>query len=409
MATKTSRNAAPMAQVDNQTVQQIYNIVNTAAAQALGTAALTATNTSSFVSLGEAVLSSNNLDSFFHKLNDTIGRTTVAIREYNGFDRAIKRDEFEMGAIYRKISYKMGQASENPTWTAPPQKSPYDVEPSMSIEQRIFHAIGTWSYEDLIPYVQLETAFRSEYEMAQVISGMYLTKDNAMSLSLERLTALACNTYMAMVLNSTNSVCKRDLLTEYNTKFGTKLTRQQALTSSDWLKYASQQINLTVKNMRSFSTVYNIGGFQRHTPMDRVVVEVNAYFASALTSYLQADTYHDELVRLPFYEEIPYWQGTQDFQFESTSSINITNGDVTVSQSGILAFIHDYDAVASSLYKRREYSEFNPRSEVFIVMDKAKKAMIADTTENGVVFYMGPDPADPEVANIDVKDTMKEV
>lgn len=395
------------ANVDTQTVQQIYDIVNQAAAQALGTAALTATDTSSFVSLGQKVLNGNNLDAFFHAFNDIIGRTTVAIREYNGFDRAIKRDEFEMGAAYRKVSYKMGQAVENPSFDVPPQQSPFDIEPNMTVEQRIFQAIGTWSYEDLIPTIQLETAFRSEGEMAQVISGMYLTMDNAMSFSLDRLTALACNTYMAMVLNSSSTVCKRDLLREYNTLAGTSLTVEQALINPDWLKYASRQINMVVKNMRSFTSLFNIGGFERHTPYDRVVVEVNTDFASALTSYLEADTYHDELIRLPFYEEIPYWQGTNDFRFPTTSAINITNNGVTVSKSGIIAFVHDYDAIASSLYKRRDYSVFNPRSEVFAVMNKAEKALLADTTENGVVFYMGTDAAPSTVSNVDTQAYMK--
>ena len=86
---------------------QIYLMVNDAAAEAIGEQAITAKDTASLVSLGGQVLSSTeNKDAFYKALCDRIGRTAIAIREYEAKTRAVKRDDMEWGIFYQKISFK---------------------------------------------------------------------------------------------------------------------------------------------------------------------------------------------------------------------------------------------------------------------------------------------------------------
>lgn len=377
-------------------VKQIHNIVNDAVADALGkNASLTNLNSSDIVSLGKAISSFNAYEGFFKSLTNRIVRTIYFIRTYEGSSRNILRDEHEYGAFVQKVYYEMPTAVENPTWNIPDsndkyvQSSPYDVQTTIAVSALIFGGKGTWSLEIVRPVEQIKTAFLSPSEMGAFIDGIYLAVENAFKLEEERLVALAVNTAMADALDGGNS---RNLLSEYNTAHpNNTLTVAQALESAEFLKYASKEINRTIKNMGKMSTVFNKSGYTTFTPKDRLVVEMLAEFASASDMYLQADTFHNELVKLPNYEEIPFWQSSgTNFAFADCSAIKVTNDafDDPVSQTGIICFLHDIENVAAYFGSRRTWEMFNPRSEVMIHGEKAEKGFAVDSHANAVVFYM---------------------
>lgn len=379
-------------------VNQIYLMVNDIASEMYGEAAISVKDTSSLVSLGDTVLSSKlDKEKFFNALVDRIGRTVIAVREYTPKDRSVKRDEMDWGLIYQKISFKKHEAVDNPSWETSTQANPFDIEVSTEAVQKLFAKISTFSYEDSIPDYQLFTAFQSASAMGAFISGIYTNIENTMKVAEEGLANLAVDTYMAGALIKGKSAQKRNLLAEYNTANGTELTVAQALKNADFLKFASREINIVVQNMKVMSTLYNAEDIPRFTPNDKLVVEILGQFASATASYLESDTYHNELVKLPRYEEVPYWQGTgTSFAFEDVSKIDIKdnalvtpqNQEGRISQTGIIAFVHDYDAVASIIYKRRSHTYYNFRAERFNILEKADKGYAVDLSENGVVFYM---------------------
>lgn len=380
------------------TIAQIYQIVNDAKSEAFGEKAITVKDTGSLVSLGDFVLSSDkNIDAFYKSLTDRIGRTVIAGRVWSIKDRSVKRDEMEWGCIYQKISIKKHDAVANPSWNADAQANPYDIEMQSTLVQKLFTKTGTWSYEDSIPTYQLYTAFTNASAMDAVISLIYTNIENQLRIDEADLANLAVATNMAGVLIKGKAGQVRKLLTEYNTKFTKTLTADLALTDPDFLKFASHEINLVVKNMETPSVVYTAEDIQKATPKDKKVIEILAQFASATTSYLESDTYHNELVKLPRYEEVPYWQapGTS-FAFEDVSKINIMNDSLktkdnttgSIEKSGIIAFIHDYDSCASIIHRRRDFSQFNPRSERMNVMMKADKGYAVDLSENAVVFVL---------------------
>ena len=380
------------------TVNQIFTMVNDSAKQAMGVEAITVKDTGTLVSLGDQVLSSDtNKEKFYNALVDRIGRTVIAVREYTPKDRAIKRDEMEWGAVYQKISYKMKEATSNGSWVTEQQVDPFDVAIGTEAVQKLFSKIGTYTYEDSIPDYQLFTAFTSASAMGAFISGIYTNMDNALKLAEENLANLAADTYMAGALIKGKATQKRNLLKEYNTATSAGLTVESCLKNVDFLKYASREIKTVIDNMKQMSVLYNAEGMPRFTPDDKLVVEVLGQFASATDTYLQADTFHNELTQLPNYEKVVYWQGSgTSFAFEDVSKINIQNSELitaqnatgAIEQSGIIAFVHDYDAAASIIYRRRSHSIYNPRAERYNIFEKADKGYAVDLSENGVVFYI---------------------
>lgn len=390
-------------------VKQVYNIVNDAVADALGKNA-TATNldSSDIVSLGKAISEFDAYEGFFSALANRIVRTIYFVRMYEGSYRNVLRDEHEFGAFIQKVYYEMPNAVENPTWNIPNgngqyvQASPYDVQATVGVSALIYGGKGTWSIEIVRPLEQIKTAFLDNAAMMSFIDGIYMTVENAFRVEEERIVALAVNTAMADSLSGGKA---RNLLAEYNMAHpSATLSVSSALESADFLKYASKEINRTMKNMSKMSTIFNKAGYNTFTSREKLVVEMLAEFASASEMYLQADTFHDELVKLPGYEEVPFWQtsGTS-FAFDDCSTISITNdafidedddsstGEVT--QSGIICFLHDIENVAAYFGRRRTWELWNPRSEVMVHGEKAEKGFAVDSHANAVVFYIADNNA----------------
>lgn len=377
---------------------QIYNIVNDSVKDALGkNAGVTKLDTTDFVSLGKQIESMDLYEGFFGALANRIVRTIYFVRSYQGRERNILRDEHEYGAFIQKVYYKMPQASENATWaipdgSSPPQyvqASPYDVENVIDVSAKVFGGEGTWSIEFIRPKRQIKHAFTSESGMMAFIDGIYLEAENAMQMEIERLTALAVNTAIASVLDGGSA---RNLLGEYNLKHSdSTLTIPQALESADFLKFASKEIGRTIENMAEMSTVYSKNSYETFTDSARLVVEILSEFALASDMYLQADTFHDDLVKLPNYEKIPFWQSSgKKFAFADTSKIAIEHDDLSqdIEQSGIICFLHDIENVAAFFGHRETWEMYNPRSSVMIHGEKAEKGYAVDDNANAVVFYM---------------------
>ncbi|MGJ0538255.1 hypothetical protein [Enterococcus faecium] len=384
-------------------INQITNVVNDAVKDALGTSeSITALDSSNIVALGKKISDMDAYEPFFKSLANRIARTVYFVRSYSGSDRHILRDEHDYGAFIQKVYYKMPEAVDNPTYNFSgsdskfQQVSPFDVETTVEVTSMVFGGQGTWSVEIVRPLEQVKQAFTSPSAMASFIDGIYVTVDNAYEFEMERIVALADNTAMASAIAGGQG---RNLLKEYNTAHSTTLTPAQALESADFLKYASMEINRTVDNMSKMTTVFNAKKYETFTPKDRLIMEMLSQFASASDMYLQADTFHNELVKLPNFEKVPYWQRhDKEFSFSACSSISIKNTqlanvgtigeDGAFAQSGIIAFVHDEENVAAYFGERHSWEMMNPRSDVMIHGEKARKGFAVDDHANAVVFYI---------------------
>ena len=382
-------------------VKQISNIVNDSVKDALGkTEGITTLDSSDIVSMGKALASHDLYDMFFKSLTNRIAKTVYFVRVYEGSKRSVLRDEHEFGAFIQKTYTEMPDAVDNATWNESGTKtflqaSPYDVEATIGVSSLIFGGKGTWTIEIVRPIEQIKSAFLDNASMMRFIDSIYIAIQNSFKLEEERLTALAVNTSMASCLSGGVS---RNLLAEYNAKHtDNPLTVESALENADFLKFASKEINLTVKNMAVLSTAFNKAKYTTFTSKENLVVEMLNHFASASDMYLQADTFHNELTKLPNFENVPFWQSSGNkFDFTTCSSIDITNkqlisdGNETgnVKQSGIICFIHDTENVACYFGNRRTWDLPNPRSEVIVHGEKAEKGYSVDDHANAVVFYM---------------------
>ena len=381
-------------------VKQISNILNDAVKDALGkNASLADLNSSDIVSIGKAISAYDAFEPFYKSLTNRLVKTVYFVRTYSSNTRHILRDEHEYGAFIQKVYYALPEAKDNATWNIPDssgnyhQASPFDVEDTIAVSAITFGGKGTWTIELIRPVEQIKTAFLDEPSMMAFIDGLYVTVENAFKLQEERLVALAANTAIADALNSKNKAQARNLLAEYNSNHSSSLSAASALEDASFLKFASMEIKRVIDNMSVMSSVYNREHYHTFTSSENLVVEMLSHFVSASEMYLQADTFHNDLVGLPNFESVPYWQGSgESFDFAHASAINITHDDINegvpTEQSGIICFVHDIENVAAYFGNRRSWEMNNPRSEVMIHGEKADKGFAIDGHANAVVFYI---------------------
>lgn len=387
-------------------VNQIYALVNDINKEAFGKAAITVKDTTGLVSLGQTVAATDvSTDLWNNALVNRIGKMIIAAKRFSYKKRSIARDEIEWGIYAEKVSFKQKQnATVNADFVKSPQADPFAIESKWEPYVTIFGGmISAYRYEDVLPSgTQLFSSFNGPAQMGAYLSGVYTMLYNEYDAAAKNLENLATNTAMAYVIEKGKDTQKRNLLSEYNTATSKSLTAAQALTDKDFLKFAAFQINRAMKHVMTPTVAFNPEGIERQCTSDNLVVEILQDFDSSLTAYLEADTFHNDLVSLQKngvnVELVDAWQASgTSFAFDDVSKIAVkhealvTELNVTgeITQGGIIAYVHSKDIAVSFIDKPRMTTYPNPRTDVTNVIMSAARGFYADpATESAIVFYV---------------------
>ena len=377
---------------------QIYGILNDAVSDVLGNQAPRVKDTTSFVDLGRAMADANMYDAFYGALACRISKTVAFVRLYERNNRRIVTEAQEFGAYVQKIYTELPDDVADPTWNVsngqnPPTlqtANPYDVNTTVNISSKIYGKKGVWAIEVKFPTKQIKEAFLSIEAMGALIDSLYTTIETRLNLDIEATETLAAATAIATSVNAGKAT---NLLQVYNQEFGKSLQVSMALNDVSFLAYASEKITRMSKNMRRMSKVFNAAAYPTFTPDDKLIVEVHTEFASKAQFLLQSNTFHEELVKLPGYNEIDYWQGSgTSYAFADTAKINIKNADIdannAVVQSGIIAFVRDEENVMAYYSDRETWELPNPRERTIVHGEQAEKGFAVDPHANAWVFYI---------------------
>ena len=374
-------------------VSQIYTIVNSVAKQTLGESAIEVVDSSTMIALGDKVLSSDvDTDNFTNNLVDRIGKTVFSVRNYTALYPDVVKHPFEFGCIVQKIYVDLPDAKENNSWEIGKEtyKPEYAPVIKANVKQKLFSKISTWEIDCTIPDYMLRTAFKDAVQMGVFINAIFTAMDNRMQIAIENMVDLTRASFIARKLFNKKPCGSINLLLEYNTLTNAGLTVNSCMRNVEFLKWASMTISIWLKRMTRMSKLFNDEGYARHTPSDSLVLTVLQDFASATDTFLQADTYHNELTKLPLYDTVPYWQGSgTSFDFNDTSKIVIKlDATNTITQTGVIAVAYDYEALGTTINERRSSTERNNKDEYTNYYNKANIGYFNDMSENGIVFYI---------------------
>lgn len=381
-------------------VKQVYTLVNDSASEVLGKTGIITEDLEGVVQLGEEVFNANAMDKYVKTLVNHIGKVIFVNRVYSGSAPRVLMDGWEFGSVLEKIQMDIPNATENESWELEDGAS-YDpnIFYQPKVTAKFYNNIVTFEVPISITEKQVKQSFSNATQLNAFVSMIYNAVDKAMTIRTDNLIMKTINNMIGETVYSeyqggdqtaSSGVRAINLLKLYNDRFNTSLTADEALTSPEFLRFASLQMRLYIKRLSKISTLFNVGGKERFTSKDLLHVVLLTDFVAASEMYLQSDTFHNTLVALPNYEEVPYWQGSgQGYAFEDISKVDLkTSGNHTIEVGGILGVMFDRDALGVCNVDRRTTTNYNPKAEFYSNWYKFDARYFNDLNENFIVFFV---------------------
>ena len=384
-------------------IKQIHELVNTVTQEVLGTETVVQEDLGNIVDIGKEIINSDNVDNYVKKLVNHIGKVVFKNRIYAGSAPSVLMDSWEYGSILEKVSADLPEAQENESWKL---ENGVDYSPDIfyqpSVSAQFFNSKVTFEIPLSFTERQVKESFSNANQLNGFISMLTTAVENSMTVKLDNLIMRTINNMIAETLKADlefdgeidlteTGVKAVNLLKLYNVKYGTTLTKEEALSDKEFIRYATYVIGLYSDRISKISTLFNIGGKERFTSPEYLNVVLLSDFEKASNIFLKADLQNENFLTLPKHETVPYWQGSgTNYSFEDVSSINvITSSGAEVNASGIIGVMFDRDALGVSNLDRRVTTNYNPKAEFYTNFYKFEAGYFNDLNENFVVFFLG--------------------
>lgn len=385
-------------------VTQIAELVNGVTEQVLGKSAeLTAENLKNIVDVGTQLTDSANIDNYVKTLADRIGKVIFVDRPYSGSAPAVFYDSWDYGSIIEKITAEMPNATINETWELTDGKDySQDVFHKPVVSAKFFNKKVTFECEQSYTERQVKSAFISPSDYNAFLTMLVNSVEKSMTIKIDGLISRTINNMIAETIkhnfasvtdgdySNSDSVTAVNLLKQFNGVSGKSLTVEKCFFDSDFLRYSAFVIKSYIDKIRKISTLFNIGGKDRFTPSDKQMLILHSGFAACEDVYLSSDVYHNEIVKIPNYSTVPFWQSSgKDFSNSVTTAIKVqTNDGTEINISGVVGVLFDHDALGVTCSDRRVNTYYNAKAEFFNNFYKFDSSYFNDLNENFVVFFI---------------------
>ena len=370
---------------------QIYELVNSTVAQAIGRNDVTRLDTEGLISVGNTVLSSSaNTEAFLNVLAQRIGKTIYRFRDYNNKFKDMVISDMKWGAILQSIKVKMPDAVADPTYglTNGESVDMYTVS-KPEVVQKLFVTRTPYMFKITVQRKTLEEAFLSVEAMGSFISLIFGEVRNAIELALENLGRLTLCGAMSEISQSTQIY---RLVTMYNTEYelvgDNALDANSCLHSDSFLRYAIGQINHICDMMQDMSTLYNDGSVPTFTNRENMRIRILSGFKRRLETVTEYAAFHDEYVDIDgAYSTINFWQGEKA---PSNVSVKRPSDGENFTEDYVVACVHDRDAFG--IYQIDETvltSPVNAAAQYYNQFWHERQARYIDKSFNMCIFTLG--------------------
>lgn len=371
-------------------ITQIYELVNGVQKEILGEESVLQEDLSNVVEIGESILNANKVDAYVKALVNRIGKTVFVNRVYAGRAPKVLMDGWEFGSILQKVRADMPDAQENESWELEDGASyDQDIFYKPKVEAKFYNSKVTFEIPMSFTELQLKQSFLNAGELNSFLEMLFNEVEKSLTVKVDALIMRTINTMVAYTLDNEGAGAV-NLLAKYKEIFiNSELTASDCLYDKDFLRFASAEIMKYSNRLTVISRLFNIGGTAKFTPKEFQRIVLLDEFVTQAQTHLESDTFHDELVKLPNADVVPYFQGSgTDYSFEEISKIHVKHGDVEVEQSGIIGVIFDRDALGVANTDRRVTTHYNAKAEFYNNYYKHDASYFNDLNENCVVFFV---------------------
>lgn len=382
-------------------------------------------DSSTFVSAGEQVLATGT-ENTLNALSIVLGRTFMAVRPYQAklqIINALNTDLYT--SRIRKISFyaRESQASgdwntqlypdnlkngaDNGSGTGTATASMWVQNQPVPLEMN-FAGQSVWEDSTTIYEYQLKTAFRSESEFAEFVSGIMTEKGNDIESQKESFNRMTILNHIAGVVDIDATINKGmviNLTDAYNTRFGTNYTSADLRTTylQSFLEFFVSTFKLTSDYLTNRSENYHWTptrtGYTllRHTPKNKQRAILYSPLFTEAKAQVFPEIFNEQYLDFGSYEGVTYWQNINE-----PSKISVTPAipDITNAGTGqtagsnvaldyVVGMIYDVDALMIDYQLESALSTpVEARKRYRNLWWSFSKNAINDFTENCVVFIM---------------------
>ena len=397
------------------TVSQAATLLNAVVAQQTGQAALaTIQNNADFVSVAQTALLTGK-DPVLNALSQVWKRTVFAVRPYNQPLASLAMPMDRYGNALRKITpeaknMKDDEAFEWPATYDASQNPPlgdgnavdmYKIE-KQRVLQTNFYGSAAYEQKYTIFERQFDVAFSSAEEFVRFNDACITERRNDRERFEEGKARLLQLNYIASILDEANTDRVVHLLTEYNTLTGLSLTATTVMQPGNFeafIRWMYSRIRTLVGLMREssnkFQTVLTGYNILRHTDPANCRVALYRPFLEMIRSMVLSNLYNADMMTLPTYEAIDFWQsiGTPGSintkPVYTTAAGAVKTASAAVTNSTVIGLIHDKDALGYALLDDRvNVTPYNAAGDYWNEFYKARFMGIQDMTEKGIVLCL---------------------
>lgn len=384
-------------------ISQIYELLNTTVGEVTGKTDLVLEDLSNVVDVGNEIISTDNVDNYVKKLVNHIGKVIFDDRVYKGNVPSVLMDSWEFGSILQKVTADLPQAQENDSWNLTDGETyNQDIFYQPKVSAKFYNSKVTFEISVSFTERQVKESFSNKEQLNGFMSMIFNAVENAMTLKIDSLVMKAINNMTAeTMLNDLTGAEGIDLTTTgnkainllklYNGQYGEALTIDEAYTNADFIRYSSYIINLYKDRLSKVSTLFNVGEKERFTAESDLSIVLLSDFASATNAFLASDVINKDLISLPNYETVPYWQGSGlNYGFNDVSKIHVkTSSNEEVKVSGVIGVMFDKRSVGVANLDKRVTTNYNAKAEFYTNFYKLDAGYFNDLNENFIVLFIG--------------------
>lgn len=384
-------------------INQIYDLLNLTVEEITGKSDLVLEDLSNVVDVGNEIISTDNVDNYVKKLVNHIGKVIFDDRVYKGNVPSVLMDSWEFGSILQKVTADLPQAQENDSWNLTDGETyNQDIFYQPSVSAKFYNSKVTFEIPVSFTERQVKESFSNKEQLNGFMSMIFNSVENAMTLKIDSLVMKAINNMTAeTMLNeltgaegidlTETGVKAINLLKLYNDQYGETLTVDDAYTDADFIRFSSYIINLYKDRLTKVSTLFNVGEKERFTAESDLSIVLLSDFTSASNAFLASDVINKDLISLPKFETVPYWQGSGlSYGFDDVSKIHVkTSSNEDVEVSGVIGVMFDKRAVGVANLDKRVTTNYNAKAEFYTNFYKLDAGYFNDLNENFIVLFIG--------------------
>lgn len=355
---------------------QVEELLNDAFPQSTGEGEIEKLSLQGFIDKGNDPDVIGSVEQFNKKLLNVMIKRWYEDSSYRStYKDPFLQDAERFGALTEMVSVEIPEAQPSLAWQnfgsgdgQVDEVGTYKVY-LPQISTKVYGKSDSWQVCVTVTGEQWDSAFHSATELATYVSRIHMQVDNGIICHLKNMQRANVNSFMAEKLNYAGKqdavgLHVVDLVKAYVEEMGdptAAFTVEDYQSTAAALVHGAEKIGYYKDLFAEMSTIFNIEGKDRFTPDDRIVLEMLSAFERRFTSVAASNTYHKELIAMPNYIKVPFWQALGVGDFDTVSSIDVeiadadeVSGKKEVKQGGIVAFLADSWALAHTTVKRRQ-------------------------------------------------------